>query len=200
LTCIVGFATRDYAIMAADRAVLDKWHRWEAGDPKIGIVSGWLVGASGPCRVGNALIHMIDALPIPDGGIVTPGWLHRTFMPTFRLLAEQTQFIVVDGWIGGKESPQSASLIFAGYGITFSVTEDWAAEPSAHGYVAIGSGREQAVGAMCALNSYFKETHTEPIDLTQAKLHCQLAVDAACRHDVFCRGPVDILTVQRGEL
>jgi 20S proteasome alpha/beta subunit len=112
----------------------------------------------------------------------------------------QTQFIVVDGWIGGKESPQSASLIFAGYGITFSVTEDWAAEPSAHGYVAIGSGREQAVGAMCALNSYFKETHTEPIDLTQAKLHCQLAVDAACRHDVFCRGPVDILTVQRGEL
>lgn len=187
MTCIAALVGRDFAVMGADRQIVDGWIGHESGSPKVVRWGPWLLGTTGPTRVNNAVKYQFDP-PHPPYQI-TEKWIVTAFVPALSDALDKTK-AVIEGWIGGKESEQQGTILCAAPGALFTIQADFAVDLWNGLYASIGTGQRYALSAMFAAATFLNTG-----ELIPAKSVVRLGVEAAKTFDIYCGGDVDILSV-----
>jgi ATP-dependent protease HslVU (ClpYQ) peptidase subunit len=172
MTCIVGIETPDGVLLGADSIAADPatWTAATRAEAKLFRVGDYLFGFTTSFRMGDLLRYHLALPAAPKTR------LHRHMVmgvvPAIRACLKEGGFATTkDGAEVGGE------FLVGARGQLFHVSSDYQVGRSAHGYGAVGSGLQAALGALSATEE------EEP------RTRARKALEAAARHTLGVRGP-----------
>lgn len=181
VTCIVGYKTPDGSIyIGGDSVGSDGNIVVSRSDAKVFENGRFLFGYTSSFRMGQLLRYKLNP------PVQMPGSDTMRYMVTELVDAIRTCFR--DGGYQKKDHDQEEGGTFlVGYdGELYTIESDYQVGLTHHPYMAVGAGREFAMGAMHALLSG-PNSKTLPTDIITA------ALDAASEHNQYVRRPYVIL-------
>lgn len=178
MTCIVAVTTGKVAWMASDSQITDNGAVIIGGSKVHRKDDGLLLGCDGSAAYSDALRWHAPGpgLLLRDMGLAE--WLTRRFVPWLWEFAKERNLLRTDdgrAWLPG-------SVLAAHAGQLAVVGRDGCVVQSVQRYMAVGSGRAEALGALTVL------VRQEPALLGHQL--ATLAVGVACELDDGCREPI----------
>lgn len=145
MTCIVGLVRDGRVYMGGDSAAVDESHRMQVTEPKVFRHGPMIIGDAGAFRAGQVLRYCLKAGELNGWGHGDPlAWLVEVFIPPLRQVLEDH----------GVEKDQRCDMLVGLRGRLFQIDEEFQVLESAESFAAIGSGRDYALGALCALGDW----------------------------------------------
>lgn len=176
MTCIVGVVDREGRVwMGGDARASMGWVKQQLSGPKVFRNGPMLLGGTGALRSLQLLQYALTVPEHPEG-LSIEGYLSTTFVNAVR---ECFKAAGLASKTNEQESHNGAILV--GYrGTLAQIDSGYGVLLSAHGYDAVGSGAEVALGALYA---------TEELP---ARHRVRLALEAATRFSTGVGGPFTI--------
>lgn len=144
MTCIVGISDGERIVMGADSAgsSSDTQEIYDIASSKIWAIGEYLVGIAGSYRAGQlARWHM--SWPEPPGpGADLEGFVVREVVASLRRTLDEA------GFVAATEPTRAPQFLIGLRGRLFAIGGEFAAIRLATPFVAIGSGRHTAYGAL----------------------------------------------------
>lgn len=178
MTCIVGVETAEGVLLGADSWSDNGWSGGRRADEKLFAVGPYVIGFTTSYRMGQLLRYRL-ALPAPlrvqeisDADLLA--FMATDFVDAIRVIFK-------DGGWGEREKEQEkgGEFLVALGGRLFSILSDHQVMRSAHGYQAVGSGYQLALGSFATS----EPLGWEPVERVGA------ALAAADRHCGGVNGP-----------
>lgn len=178
MTCIVGLETADGVLLGADSWSDNGWSGERRADEKLFAAGPYVIGFTTSYRMGQLLRYRL-ALPAPvrvhefsDADLLA--FVATEFVDAIRAIFK-------DGGWGEreKEREKGGAFLVALGGRLFGIEEDHQVMRSAHGYQAVGSGYQLALGSFAT---------SEPLGWEPAQ-RVGAALAAADRHCGGVNGP-----------
>jgi len=148
MTCIVGWASKDRMMMAADSLGASDWDHFSIRrDPKLFRLQqpqgpDVLVGFTTSYRMGQLLMGMKVPEDMLGDGF---RYMVRVFVPEMRMVLKD------GGWIEIKDSREAGGHVLVGYrGQLFEIHSDFQVSADSELVDAIGCGSSYAKGALAA--------------------------------------------------
>lgn len=182
MTCIVGIQHPEGVTIAADSAGSDGWTISSRADTKVFRNHGYLFGFCGSFRMGQ-LLHYSFIPPRPPARDV------ERFMTTVFVDAVR-ECLTEGGYARTKNGVETGGTFLVGVnGHLFCVEDDYQVGRERHGFAAIGSGDEVALGSLHTTRTYTLSPRSRAL----------AALKAAEELTTFVRGPFKVLTQHRGK-
>ena len=185
MTCIVGYTDGEVVFLGAD-SLGGSAHRYNIyKTPKLGDIKFRrnempdvvvIFGYTSSYRMGDILRTYDPGKLYPEGDV--EGWIIKEFIPSLRGQFKSAGFAKVDSNV-----ESGGDFLLGICGKLFAVQEDFSVLQTEHGYDAVGSGIDHAMGAMHALLPSVKDETMSP------QQFLDLALRAAEAHVPTVRGP-----------
>lgn len=178
MTIVIGVLGKDNIIFGGDRCVSDGQKNISAL-PKIYRKKKMLFGVSGRALLLQHLMHKFN-IPSHPTGMTDEKYMNTVFIDALRKLFEKNRVTEID-----KNNEDMSSSIIVGYkNKIYYISCDFCITRYESNFVAIGSGREYAIGALEAF-SYNGEVITEK--------HIRSAIKVAAKYNFYCDNNIDII-------
>jgi hypothetical protein len=176
VTAIVGLVDQGTVFMGGDSAGISGYWLETRSDPKVFVARGFLYGFTSSFRMGQLLRFRFQPPAIAHGRDLFE-YMATDWIDAVRECFKAHAFGVT------KDGQQEGGAFLVGIGgRLFSVHDDFQVGESAHGYDAVGCGREIAVGSLHA-------THGTGV---MASIRIDLALTACALFSIGVRGPFTI--------
>lgn len=173
MTCIVGVAEGESVMIGGDSAGVSGWDLTVRADTKVFRVGPYVMGFTTSFRMGQLLRYSFRP-PEPDA------WDVDAFMAT-AFVNEVRQCLKDGGYARAKDGGEHGGTFLVGYkGLLYAIEDDYQIARSQDGYMAVGSGRDYALGS---LHSTGGPPH----------VRVQRALEAAAHHCAAVAAPFTIL-------
>lgn len=176
MTCIAGVAENGKVWIGGDSAGISGWALRARADEKVFRKKGMLFGFTTSFRMGD----LIRFAFMPPAQTVKQGdreYLCTTFIDALRDCFKD------GGYRKSDQGVESGGTFLLGYrGRLYMICDDFQVGESAHGYDAVGSGHEVAIGALCVGN-------------VTPRARVLKALHAAERHNAAVRGPFKVVSM-----
>lgn len=185
MTCVVGVRSTRGVLLAGDSQT-----SWENAnrmmkDAKTANLSDVLaIAYCGSGRFGQLLQFHMDELDDPPLGRDEMRWAVRDFVPFLRDITEAAGHLHIRHNV---EHFGESAFLFAVRGRLFAVESDFSVSEHRHGFDALGSGMETAIGAM---HSRSREACYGPYQPAHARRVATAGVLAATEYTNFVGGDV----------
>lgn len=176
MTCIVSFTRDNVMYMAGERGNSDSSIIMSSKTPKIFNINNYLVGYSGVSGQGQLIQHRFN-FPTLSKDIDIVKYMCSEFAPALRTFFQSYE-------INTDKEEDCADIVVGIKGHIFEIST-WDFQCVEYDLVAIGSGREYALGAYHALYDY---------DIDPQSM-IGVCMNAALEYSPSCKGPIDILSV-----
>lgn len=182
MTLVVGVAQGGHVWMAGDRIAVDtsSGSLSVCAEAKISWRSPLLVGVAGDFRVLNFLHHTFQP-PALTAGKDPLTYTINALVPKLREGLRSAGMVKVSEEV--ESLPDSELLVGVG-GRLFRVTHTFGVIEAQHGYDAVGTAEDVAIGALAATTGMVADER------------CRRAMHAGMRHNAFVRGPFDLLSTK----
>ena len=175
MTVLVGIAHEGRVYLGADTA--ETWGYQQYSVPtKLWAHAGFVFGATGCTRVGQIVEHRL-VVPARSEGVNLMRWLVNDFTDAIRTAKREAGY-EEKSTTGVEQGPM---LLFGVAGRLFTMASSFAI--SEHSEFAMGSGAAVALGSL----------HTSAQYAIGVRTRIDLALQAACAHDIYCKPPFTIL-------
>jgi hypothetical protein len=147
MTCIVGITDGKRIVMGADSAAstTDNPEIYSFATEKIFTIGEYVVGVCGSYRANQIARWMMDWPEPPEEGVDLEAFMVREVVETLRKAFVET------GFAGPTEGSRSAQFMIGLRGRLFTTAGDFTIGSSNYPWLAIGSGRHNAYGALHVL-------------------------------------------------
>lgn len=181
MTCIVGLETEEGVLLGADSWSDNGWSGMRRADPKLFAVGPYLLGFTTSYRMGQLLRYGLAlAAPLRADRASDDDLMH--FMAT-DFINEVRRLLKDGGWSEReKEQEKGGTFLVAVGGRLFGIEDDYQVMRSAHGYQAVGSGYQLALGSFAS---------TEDLDWPPPR-RIGMALSAAERHTGGVKSPFHV--------
>lgn len=156
MTCIIGYEYNGTTTIAGDSAAISSWMITQH-HPKVFQLGEMVIGYAGSFRMGQLIQHCFEYPPLPTTG-ADERYFVREFVPALRKLFEDGGY----GKKGGDSGDEGGTFMIGVQGKLFAIESDYQLVSTPTGILAIGVGREFAVGAMTALHSFVQNGKLSP--------------------------------------
>ena len=148
MTCIVGIVEGDEVYIGADSAAVSGYEVRETRVPKVFVNYPFIIGYTSSFRMGQILQYHLR--PTPQGPESEMQYMVCTFVEAVRRCLKEHGFSKVENnvEVGGF-------FLVAYGGALYGIQNDFHVSLYADGVMAIGCGREYALGALRALDILF---------------------------------------------
>jgi ATP-dependent protease HslVU (ClpYQ) peptidase subunit len=178
MTCIVGLSINGAVLMGADNQTTSGYLKigHATTSPKVFRRSNLLFGISGSVRAQNVLQTRFTP---PERAADEPDDLSYlvTIVESLRVLFRDAGIAKIENAVENN-GEDGSSLLIGYHGRLFQISSDWSILEPSLPYIAIGSGREYALGSMHALSKTSAPQKT-----------VRAALMAAAEFDIYCSGP-----------
>lgn len=175
MTCIAGVAQNGKVVIGGDSAGLGGWTLTVRADVKVWATDGWVFGFTSSFRMGQVLRWNLNLPPVGDKPL--DAYMATTFIDAVRGALKES------GWLKIENNREEGGAFLVGTsGRLFCVEEDLQVGESADGYMAVGCGEDQALGAFYATQR-----------IKDPRKRVSVALRAAERHSGGVRGPFHIV-------
>ncbi|HEY3924370.1 MAG TPA: hypothetical protein VGL75_07395 [Acidothermaceae bacterium] len=182
MTCIVGVVDGDHVLIGGDSAGVGGWDLTVRSDTKVFRVGPYVMGFTASFRMGQLLRYSLRP-PEPSG------WDVDRFMAT-AFIDSVRQCLKAGGYARAKDGgEQGGTFLVAIGGLLYVIYEDYQIGRSEDGYIAVGCGRDYALGAL----------HATTIPRTEAHTRIEIALEAAAHHSAGVSGPFTIMSTPKPE-
>lgn len=195
MTCIVGIIDKDRVHIAGDSMSSNGSNSLFRKDPNVFSVGDYIFGCASSYRMGQLLrykltIPKFDArkpIDVPSKEDETPTMEDRHFAYMCVSFIEAVRNTFREGGCLQEESSMSSGGIFlVGYkNFLYQIDSDFQVIKPLDNYIAIGSGRDIALGSLNTSSIWFQ---------TNSYTRMQLAISAASYHDPFVGGCIQYLS------
>lgn len=184
MTCIVGIETPEGVYIGGDSAATnDSGFQSILASPKVFCLRqqamSMLLGCTTSYRMVQLLRYELQ-LPLFEPGMEVETYLVSHFIPAVRACLSAGGFAKKE-----HEREEGGNFLLAFHNRLFEVQEDYDVLTSLHGYAAVGSGAE------CALGSLYTSQELVP------PKRVELALQAACTHDAYVRPPFHVFLLNQ---
>lgn len=146
MTCIVGIVEGDEVYIGADSAAVSGYEVRESKVPKVFVNGPFIIGYTSSFRMGQILRHHLR--PTPQGPEGTMQYMVCTFVEAVRECLKGHGFSKVE------HNVEVGGFFLVGYrGALYGIEDDFQVNLYADGVMAIGCGRQYALGALKALET-----------------------------------------------
>lgn len=171
MTCIVGIAEGGKVCIGGDSAGVSGYTVTVRSDPKVFRTGAFLVGFTTSYRMGQLLRYAFHA-PVQPEGVDTFEYMVTLFVETIR------ECLKTGGYAKKELEQETGGSFLVGYaGHLFQIDNDYQVGECAEGYMAVGSGKEIALGALYVTRGQAPHARVEA------------ALAAAAHHTAYICGP-----------
>ena len=146
MTCIVGIVEGNEVYIGADSAAKSGHEVRESKLPKVFVNGPFVIGYTSSFRMGQILQYHLRAAP--QGPEDAMQYMVCTFVEAVRLCLKEHGFSKVENNV-----EQGGFFLVAYRGTLYGIENDFQANHYADGMMALGCGREYALGALRALEN-----------------------------------------------
>lgn len=142
MTCVVGVKTDRGVWIGADSQATGGHSKSFRSDPKVFLNGDMVFGYTSSFRMGQILEHSFSppAMSVGEGMM---RYMCTSFIDSVRMALKE------GGFAAGDKSPESGGTFLVGFaGDLYEISDDYQVARVVDGYTAIGSGYDNALGAL----------------------------------------------------
>jgi len=145
MTCIIALEHAGQVWMGGDSAAVAGWDIQKTANQKVFVIGDFLIGYTSSFRMGQLLQYHLD---VPENNQDDDlRYLVTKFIPAVRECLRQ------GGYTKMENNQESAGFFLVGYrGRAYKICDDFQILRSMDGFVAVGYGESNALGALAALD------------------------------------------------
>jgi ATP-dependent protease HslVU (ClpYQ) peptidase subunit len=184
MTCIVGIETKDGVIIGGDSAGTGGYSQSIRVDEKVWEAGEFIFGFTSSFRMGQLLRYRLNPPRRPDKDATQAErdeWMTTEFIDAVRKLLKDGGYAKVENGV-----ERGGTFLVGWRGTLYCVQRDFQVARTADGYDAVGSGGENAVGALFASDSL------------ESKARVKLALEAATHFNAAVAPPFKIIEKKWG--